>query len=43
MDTTADNITFDENGYCNYCTDFIRRLTKNHSISEYDLKIKRDL
>jgi N-acetyl sugar amidotransferase len=43
MDTTADNITFDENGYCNYCTDFIQRLEKNHFVSKYDLEIKRDL
>jgi N-acetyl sugar amidotransferase len=43
MDTTADNISFDEHGYCNYCTDFVRHLEKNHSDSEADLEIKRDL
>jgi N-acetyl sugar amidotransferase len=26
MDTTAPDITFDENGICNYCTDFLRRM-----------------
>jgi N-acetyl sugar amidotransferase len=26
MDTTAPDITFDENGVCNYCTDFLRRI-----------------
>jgi len=26
MDTSATNIVFDENGVCNYCTDFSERL-----------------
>ncbi len=26
MDTTADNIVFDENGYCNLCTEFLELL-----------------
>lgn len=26
MDTTAPDITFDENGFCNYCTDFLKRV-----------------
>lgn len=25
MDTTAKNITFDENGYCKFCSDFLKR------------------
>lgn len=28
MDTTAEDIVFDENGVCNYCTDFLKRLSK---------------
>ena len=28
MDTTAADITFDDNGVCNYCTDFLVRLDK---------------
>lgn len=32
MDTSAHNITFDHNGYCNYCNDFLARLAKNNSL-----------
>jgi len=28
MDTTAEGITFDENGICNYCTEFLDRSSK---------------
>lgn len=28
MDTTASDITFDEHGYCNYCSDFLARLER---------------
>ena len=24
MDTTADDVYFDKNGYCNFCTDLIK-------------------
>lgn len=49
MDTNGDpNITFDENGYCNYCTDAIEALERQkHQINEKKLealfeKIKED-
>ncbi|GHV88629.1 LPS biosynthesis protein WbpG [Spirochaetia bacterium] len=42
MDTSADDITFDENGYCNYCTDFINQLELFHSDSESELEKKRE-
>ncbi len=29
MDSTAENIHFDENGYCNYCSDLINKIKKN--------------
>lgn len=29
MDTTAQEITFDEHGYCNFCTDFLNTLEQN--------------
>lgn len=32
MDTSAHNITFDHNGYCNYCNDFLARLAKDNSL-----------
>jgi uncharacterized paraquat-inducible protein A len=28
MDTSDPNITFDENGYCNHCTDYFANLSK---------------
>lgn len=30
MDTSAQNITFDRDGYCNYCNDFLNRLTNTN-------------
>jgi N-acetyl sugar amidotransferase len=41
MDTTASDITFHENGYCNYCSDLLQRL-KQSSVDE-ELSRKRDL
>ena len=43
MDTTADDIYFDKNGYCNFCTDLIKKLAKRNKIvsSELDLFIDR--
>lgn len=35
MDTTAEDIHFDENGFCNYCSDFLEKL--------HDMKQKNDL
>ena len=37
MDTTADDIFFDLNGICNYCTEFIERQNK---IKKNKLNIK---
>lgn len=34
MDTTAPDIVFDENGYCNYCTDFIAKQSKHIAADE---------
>lgn len=31
MDTSAEDITFDENGVCNYCTEFVARLDRPHN------------
>ncbi|HOA18061.1 MAG TPA: N-acetyl sugar amidotransferase [Fervidobacterium sp.] len=47
MDTTAKDITFDEDGYCNYCTEFLESLNNpNRKISlplnELVEKIKAD-
>jgi len=46
MDTTANNIHFDINGFCNFCNDFIRRneiLNKsNNSLNSLVDKIKKD-
>jgi N-acetyl sugar amidotransferase len=42
MDTTADNITFDKSGYCNYCTDFTKRLEMNQSALGFEMETKRD-
>jgi N-acetyl sugar amidotransferase len=41
MDTTADNIAFDGNGCCNYCTDFSKNLERYHSYSQSDLEENR--
>jgi N-acetyl sugar amidotransferase len=42
LDTTARNISFDENGNCNFCKDFIKRSYKilNESSEEKELKLK---
>lgn len=44
MDTSADNIQFDDNGYCNYCTDFLSREseTNNTGLESIIEQIKRD-
>lgn len=51
MDTTAKDITFDENGVCNFCTEYIRKassiINPDHSILKNQLekfvhKIKED-
>ena len=31
MDTSAEDIVFDENGVCNYCTEFVERLKHPHN------------
>ena len=36
MDTTAPDITFDEQGICNYCTDFLRKKAKHLPLDEAD-------
>jgi N-acetyl sugar amidotransferase len=41
MDTSADGITFDENGQCNYCKDFLLKL-QNDSKS-HDLQRRNEL
>jgi N-acetyl sugar amidotransferase len=42
MDTTASDITFDESGVCNYCTEFLQRsshlINENPNIKELRLK-----
>jgi N-acetyl sugar amidotransferase len=40
MDTTAHDITFDENGYCNYCNDFIEAF--NNYSANNTLLLKKD-
>lgn len=49
MDTTADGITFDENGNCSYCGDFLKKLEKanefeyaKESLQKLVDKIKKD-
>jgi len=47
MDTTAEGITFDSNGYCNYCTEFLELLKKpkrkvNLNLEELVDRIKKD-
>lgn len=44
MDTTASNIVFDEKGRCNYCADFLERLSSNglvESSSNRDAFLRR--
>lgn len=41
MDTTAHDITFDENGYCNYCSDFLK--TAGHIIFKDPALQKKEL
>jgi len=36
MDTTAPDITFDEQGICNYCTEFLRKKAKHLPLDEAD-------
>ena len=33
MDTTASNIQFDRDGFCNYCHDFITRQNKHFHLT----------
>ncbi len=42
MDTSAENIVFDANGFCNFCTDFIVRLDKVTSIIADEISRKDD-
>jgi N-acetyl sugar amidotransferase len=46
MDSTAKNIFFDENGYCNFCNDFIVRsenlIKVNTSLHKFIEQIKKD-
>ena len=45
MDTTAQDIKFNDNGICNYCSNFIDRknnLTKKENLDELIYKIKKD-
>jgi N-acetyl sugar amidotransferase len=44
MDSSASNITFDEQGLCNYCTDFLERLNQTGLVAserERDLFLQR--
>ena len=47
MDTSAANIVFDENGECNFCTDFLNRIDKgyidlSHQLEGFIQEIKRN-
>jgi len=42
MDTTADDIIFDQDGHCNFCNKFIEDIKKHHSLSEQELTEKRE-
>jgi len=47
MDTTAEDIIFDEHGNCNFCEDFIKKLKNpikkvNLNLEEFVQKIKED-
>jgi N-acetyl sugar amidotransferase len=42
MDTTADDITFDKDGHCNFCNKFIENIKKHHSLPEQELAEKRE-
>lgn len=42
MDETAKNITFDENGVCNFCTDFLDRYEKNDFYDTANMKTNLD-
>lgn len=47
MDTSADNIKFDSEGVCNYCSDFLKRFEKVVNVDEDEIhkivdKIKKD-
>lgn len=41
MDTTASDIVFDENGFCNYCTTFLKRIEEAQA-KIADLQLHRD-
>lgn len=41
MDTTASDIVFDENGFCNYCTTFLKRIEEAQA-KITDLQLHRD-
>jgi N-acetyl sugar amidotransferase len=43
MDTTADDITFDKDGHCNFCNEFIENIKKHHSLPEQELAEKREV
>ena len=38
MDTTASNIQFDRDGFCNYCHDFI---TRQNNLKKCDLNLSK--
>ena len=40
MDTTASNINFDENGQCNYCKKFLKKINSNNKLNLDDLVTK---
>ena len=42
MDTSVENINFDNNGFCNYCSKFIEKLNnlKKNNSNIYELKKK---
>ena len=47
MDTSAQNITFDENGYCNFCSEFLDSINKGYSdlssnLESFISKVKKD-
>ncbi|HHW48946.1 MAG TPA: N-acetyl sugar amidotransferase [Clostridiaceae bacterium] len=47
MDTTADDIVFDEKGFCNYCTDFLFKVNSSNkkrglSLESFVNKVKSD-
>ena len=43
MDTSDPEITFDENGYCNHCTEFIEKTSKRIYLGEKSHKVLEDI